>query len=279
MGSWPPCCAGTRRSFPRAGRPGSSGRSLSATSEVMTDTPAVVLERVSKSYGDAGHAVTALSDVSLQVPASQFLSIMGPSGSGKSTLLNLIAGLDTPTHGRVIVGGQELTHLSDDARSDLRLRHIGFVFQSFNLFPTFTAQENVAWPLGFVGLRWRAAKVRAAEVLEQMGVDAAARSRLPPELSGGEQQRVAIARALVTEPRLVLADEPTGNLDSETGRSILGVLLQLNTQRGLTVIMVTHNAFAATYGQRTLELRDGRIVRDVHADSEPSRKGPVPLHR
>jgi len=170
----------------------------------MTDTPAVVLERVSKSYGDAGHAVTALSDVSLQVPASQFLSIMGPSGSGKSTLLNLIAGLDTPTHGRVIVGGQELTHLSDDACSDLRLRHIGFVFQSFNLFPTFTAEENVAWPLGFVGLRWRAAKMRAAETLEQMGVDAAARSRLPAELSGGEQQRVAIARALVTEPRLVL---------------------------------------------------------------------------
>jgi len=205
----------------------------------MTDTPAVVLERVSKSYGDAGHAVTALSDVSLQVPASQFLSIMGPSGSGKSTLLNLIAGLDTPTHGRVIVGGQELTHLSDDACSDLRLRHIGFVFQSFNLFPTFTAEENVAWPLGFVGLRWRAAKMRAAETLEQMGVDAAARSRLPAELSGGEQQRVAIARALVTEPRLVLADEPAGNLDSETGRSILGVLLQLNTQRRLTVIMVT----------------------------------------
>jgi len=245
----------------------------------MTDTPAVVLERVSKSYRDADHAVTALSDVSLQVPASQFLSIMGPSGSGKSTLLNLIAGLDTPTHGRVIVGGQELTRLSDDARSDLRLRHIGFVFQSFNLFPTFTAKENVAWPLGFVGLRWRAAKVRAAGVLEQMGVDTAARSRLPAELSGGEQQRVAIARALVTEPRLVLADEPTGNLDSETGRAILDVLLQLNTQRGLTVIMVTHNAFAATYGQRTLELRDGGIVRDVHADSEPSRKGPVPLHR
>ncbi len=245
----------------------------------MTDTPAVVLERVSKSYGDTGHAVTALSDVSLQVPASQFLSIMGPSGSGKSTLLNLIAGLDTPTHGRVIVGGQELTRLSDDARSDLRLRHIGFVFQSFNLFPTFTAEENVAWPLGFVGRRWRAAKVRAAEVLEQMGVDAAARSPLPAELSGGEQQRVAIARALVTEPRLVLADEPTGNLDSQTGRAILDVLLQLNTQRGLTVIMVTHNAFAATYGQRTLELRDDLIVRDVHADSEPSRKGPVPLHR
>src|SRR3989454_2488668 len=153
----------------------------------MTDTPAVVLERVSKSYGDAGHAVTALGDVSLQVPASQFLSIMGPSGSGKSTLLNLIAGLDTPTRGRVIVAGRELTHLSDDARSDLRLRHIGFVFQTFNLFPTFTAEENVAWPLAFLGFGWRAARRRASGVLAQMGVDVAARSRLPAELSGGEQ--------------------------------------------------------------------------------------------
>src|SRR2546422_8257081 len=125
---------------------------------------------------------------------------MGPSGRDTTTLPILIRVIAPSTQGRLSVGGEELTRLSDDARSDLRLRHIGFVFQSFNLFPTFTAEENVAWPLGFVGLRWRAAKVRAAEVLEQMGVDPAARSRLPAELSGGEQQRVAIARALVTEP-------------------------------------------------------------------------------
>src|SRR2546428_10929881 len=166
----------------------------------MTDTPAVVLERVSKSYGDAGRAVTALSDVSLQVPASQFLSIMGPSGSGKSTLLNLIAGLDTPTHGRVIVGGQELTRLSDDARSDLRLRHIGFVFQSFNLFPTFTAEENVAWPLRFAGARGRPAKVRAAGAVGQMGAATAARARLPPEQCRREDQPGAGAPGLGTEP-------------------------------------------------------------------------------
>src|SRR5438876_3997030 len=245
----------------------------------MMENIAVALEEVSKHYDGGPEPVAAVSEVSLRIPAGEFVAILGPSGSGKSTLLNLIAGLDSPTAGRVLIGGRDLAYLGDNARSDLRLREIGFVFQSFNLFPTFTAQENVAWPLGFVGRRWRAAKVRAAEVLEQMGVDAAARSRLPAELSGGEQQRVAIARALVTEPRLVLADEPTGNLDSQTGRAILDVLLQLNTQRGLTVILVTHNAFAATYGQRTLELRDGRIVRDVHADSEPSHRGPVPLHR
>src|SRR5213593_1773599 len=125
---------------------------------------------------------------------------MGPSGSGKSTLLNLIAGLDTSTHGRVIVGGQELTQLSDDARSDLRLRHIGFVFQGFNLFPTFTVQENVAWPLGFLGRSWRAALEHAAVILDEVGIDSRACGRRPAELSGGEQQRVAIARALVTEP-------------------------------------------------------------------------------
>src|SRR5881628_2066081 len=231
----------------------------------MTDTPAVVLERVSKSYGDAGHAVTTLSDVSLQVPPSQFLSIMGPSGSGKSTLLNLIAGIDTATRGRVIVAGQELTNLSDDARSDLRLRHIGFVFQSFNLFPTFTAEENVAWPLEFLGVRWREARRRAEAALAQVGLPPAAACRRPAQLSGGEQQRVAVARALVTEPRLLLADEPTGNLDSHTGEAILNLLRQLNRERSLTVVMVTHSAYAATYGHRTIELRDGQMERDVQA--------------
>src|SRR5881296_3906760 len=180
---------------------------------------------------------------------------MGPSGSGKSTLLNLIAGLDTSTHGRVIVGGQELTRLSDDARSDLRLRHIGFVFQSFNLFPTFTAEENVAWPLGFVGVRWREARRRAREALARVALPPAAAGRRPAELSGGEQQRVAIARALVTEPRLLLADEPTGNLDSQTGQTILDLLRRLNEERHLTVVLVTHNALAASHAQRTIELR------------------------
>jgi putative ABC transport system ATP-binding protein len=231
----------------------------------MTDAPAVVIDRVSKRYGSGHAAVPALSEVSLTVPRGEFISIMGPSGCGKSTLLNLIAGLDTPDAGRVNVGGSDLAALSDDARSDLRLHSIGFIFQSFNLFPTFSVEENVAWPLEFTGLRWREARARARDALQRVGVDPAAVGRRPAELSGGEQQRVAVARALVTDPVLLLADEPTGNLDSRTGQSILDMLRTLNVERGLTVVMVTHSTFAATYGHRTVELRDGQIVREARA--------------
>ncbi len=238
---------------------------------------AIVLEHVSKRYGSGPQAVIAVADVSLQVPSGEFLSIMGPSGCGKSTLLNLIAGLDTADSGRIVVAGQDLARLSDDARSDLRLAQIGFVFQSFNLFPTFTVEENVAWPLEFLGYRWRQARERAGVVLEQVGVASAARSRRPAELSGGEQQRVAIARALVTEPQLLLADEPTGNLDSHTGQAILDLLRRTNVERNLTVVMVTHNTFAATYGHRTVELRDGQIAHDARAghEGEPARVVPL----
>ena len=237
---------------------------------------AVRLDQVSKHYGRGAQAVPAVNDVSLEVPPGEFVSIMGPSGCGKSTLLNLIAGLDTPTSGHVFVAGQDIARLSDDARSDLRLQHIGFVFQSFNLFPTFTIEENVAWPLEFLGVRWRHARQRAADALEQVGVDLSARDRRPAELSGGEQQRVAIARALVTEPELLLADEPTGNLDSRTGQAILDLLRRLNVDRDLTVILVTHSTFAATYGHRTVELRDGRVVREVKAPPDPQARV-VPL--
>jgi putative ABC transport system ATP-binding protein len=146
-------------------------------------SPAILLDRVSKRYGGGAHAVNAVQDVSLEVPAGEFISVMGPSGSGKSTLLNLIAGLDTPTSGRVIVAGEELARLSDDERSRLRLRHVGFVFQAFNLFPTFTVEENVAWPLEFLGHRWSDARQRAGTVLARVGVDATARRRRPAELS------------------------------------------------------------------------------------------------
>src|SRR5262249_9349975 len=161
--------------------------------------------------------------------------------------------------------GRDLARLSDDARSDIRLHQIGFVFQSFNLFPTFSVEENVAWPLEFLGVRWREARGRAAAALEQVGVPSGALTRRPAELSGGERQRVAMARALVTNPTLLLADEPTGNLDSRTGQAILDLLRALNTDRELTVVMVTHSTFAATYGHRTVELRDGQIVREVAA--------------
>src|SRR5262245_37431235 len=223
---------------------------------------AVALEEVSKVYGGGPEPVGALRDVNLCITAGEFVAILGPSGSGKSTLLNLLAGLDSPSTGRVLVGGRDIALLRENARSDLRLREICFVFQSFNLFPTFTAEENVAWPLEFLGTRWRDARRRAQEALVQVGLPPAVRSRRPAQLSGGEQQRVAIARALVTEPRLILADEPTGNLDSQTGQTILELLRRLNSDRQLTVVLVTHNALAATQAQRTVELRDGEIVRE-----------------
>jgi putative ABC transport system ATP-binding protein len=227
--------------------------------------PALVLDRVSKRYGRGPQAVAAVVEVSLRVHRGEFVSVMGPSGCGKSTLLNLVAGLDTPDSGAIAVAGHDLARLSDDARSDIRLHHIGFVFQSFNLLPTFTVEENVAWPLEFLGVRWREARARAGAALEQVGLAPGAAGRRPVELSGGEQQRVALARALITNPMLLLADEPTGNLDSRTGQAILDLLRALNTGRELTVVMVTHSTFAATYGHRTIELRDGQIIREVCA--------------
>jgi putative ABC transport system ATP-binding protein len=178
-----------------------------------------------------------------------------------------MAGLDEPSGGRVVIGGQDLAQLSADARSDLRLRRIGFVFQSSNLLPTFTALENVAVPLEFLGIAWPEARRRASLVLESVRVPASTHGRLPSDLSGGEQQRTAIARALVTEPQMLLADEPTGNLDSSTGRAILDLLSELNEMRRLTIVMVTHSTFGATYGHRTIELADGRIVHDVETPS------------
>ncbi len=226
---------------------------------------AVMLEHVSKRFGTGPRSVAALTDVSLRIPSGEYLSVMGQSGSGKSTLLNLIAGLEVPTSGRVVVDGRDLWALSENARSDVRLWHIGIVFQNFNLFPNLTVDENVSWRLEFQGVGARQARAKASRVLEEAGIEPGAHGRLPGEMSGGEQQRAAIARALVTEPRLLLADEPTGNLDSRTGETILNLLRQLNTERSLTVVMVTHSAYAASYGHRTIELRDGRIERDVQA--------------
>ena len=232
----------------------------------MNSGRAVVLERVTKRYGDGPRAAAALTDVSLAIDAGEFVALAGPSGSGKSTLLNLIAGLDAPSSGRVVVAGRDLGSLSDDERSDLRLRHVGFVFQTFNLFPTLTARENVAWPLGFLGLRWWQALERAADMLSAAGIEAAARDRLPGELSGGEQQRVAIARALATGPSIVLADEPTGNLDSKTAEAILELLAGLRARRQATVVLVTHNEAAARRASRIVHLADGRVIDDIAQD-------------
>jgi putative ABC transport system ATP-binding protein len=232
-----------------------------------SDAVGVFVDGVSKAHGDRANAVAAIRDVTLSVADGEFVVIMGPSGSGKSTLLNIIAGLEVPDRGRVMVKGIDLASLSDDERSRLRLRHVGFVFQAFNLFPDFTVEENVAWPLEFLKVGGREARRRAHLALGQVGIEPALFRRRPAELSGGEQQRVAIARALATEPDLVLADEPTGNLDSRTGEAILDLFRRLNVERGLTLILVTHSAFAATYGHRTIELRDGRVI---HAGEPPA---------
>ena len=237
----------------------------------METESAIALETVSKHHGSGPQAITAVRDVSLRMPGGQFVAITGPSGSGKSTLLNLIAGLERPSSGRILLGDRDLTRLSEDERSRLRLEHIGFVFQSFNLLPTFTAEENVAWPLEFLGMGWRAARRRAADALARVSLEAARRRR-PAELSGGEQQRVAVARALVTEPWLLLADEPTGNLDSATGEAVLALLQALNVERRVTIVMVTHSPVAAAYAERTVELRDGRVVGDATSGQPEARR-------
>jgi putative ABC transport system ATP-binding protein len=230
----------------------------------------ITVDRLAKRYGTGHGTVEALRDVSFEVPEGQFVSVTGPSGCGKSTLLGLLAGLSEPTSGRIVVAGQDVAALSPDARSDLRLRTIGIVFQSFNLLPTFTTLENVAVPLEFQGVPWRDARRRAVDALAAVRVPESAHDRLPSDLSGGEQQRTAIARALVTEPPILLADEPTGNLDSRTGQAILDLLAELNAARKLTIVMVTHSTFGAMYGHRTIELADGRVVRDVTAPSRPT---------
>jgi len=228
---------------------------------------------VTKMYGPSAHPTAALNGLSLQINRGEFVSLMGPSGSGKTTLLNLVAGLDRPDRGKVFLDGSELGKLKDHQLADLRLRKVGFVFQSFNLIPALTVEENVWWPLEFSGYRRTEVRDRTAAALQRVGV-VGCEKRYPAELSGGEQQRVAIARAIATTPPILLADEPTGNLDSSTGTRILDLLLGFNQTSGTTIVMVTHNAFAATYGDRTLELRDGRIVRDIRRPTEADEMEP-----
>jgi putative ABC transport system ATP-binding protein len=206
-----------------------------------------------------GRAVDVLSDVTLEVPAGQFLAIAGPSGSGKSTLLGLIAGLDQPTAGRIEVAGTEITGLDEDALARFRRDHVGYVFQSFHLIPTLTAQENVAVPLELAGEADVIA--RAAALLGEVGLAGRAH-HYPVQLSGGEQQRVAVARALARRPAILLADEPTGNLDSATGKQIIDLLVAANRRHGRTLVLVTHDAALAAHADRVVTLADGRIVSD-----------------
>ena len=230
--------------------------------------PIITVERVVKRYGAGAAVSTALDDLSLEISSGDFVSIMGPSGSGKTTLLNVIGGLDVPDSGDVVVDGKKLGLLSDHQLADLRLRTIGFVFQAFNLLPALTIERNVAWPLQFSGYSRAEARRHVDTALRRVGI-ANYQGRYPGQLSGGEQQRVAIARAIATGPSILLADEPTGNLDSRNGQAILDLLRALNQSQGVSIVMVTHSTFAAAYGHRTLEMQDGRIVRDVRAPTGP----------
>jgi putative ABC transport system ATP-binding protein len=219
----------------------------------------IEIARLTKSLSSGGHPVQILHGIDLHITAGEFVAIMGPSGSGKSTLLGLIAGLDSPTSGSIKLAGQELVGLGEDALARLRGRTLGFVFQSFHLIPTLTAEENVAVPLelrGEADARSRARKLLATVGLADRG------HHLPAQLSGGEQQRVALARAFVAEPPILLADEPTGNLDSATGERVLALLADLRARTGTTMVLVTHDASLAARADRVVTLRDGRIDSD-----------------
>ena len=214
-----------------------------------------------KTYSRGEETIRALRGVSLDIPEGQFVSIMGPSGSGKSTLLHLMGGLDRPSSGQVILGGEAIDRLSDHDLSLFRRRKLGFIFQFFNLLPTLSALENVALPRLLGNESLKEIEPRARELLGMMGLESRIHHK-PDQLSGGEMQRVAIARALISDPLLILADEPTGNLDSKTGESILSLLRDMALQTGKTIVMVTHDPKAASYGNRLLRMRDGVLESD-----------------
>ncbi|KOG33532.1 ABC transporter ATP-binding protein [Streptomyces resistomycificus] len=217
---------------------------------------AIQLRAVSRTFRSGGSTVTALDGVSLAFPAGTFTAVMGPSGSGKSTLLHCAAGLDRPASGSVRLGGTELTTLGERKLTLLRRERVGFVFQEFNLLPSLTAEQNVALPLRLAGRR--VARARLREALAQVGLGDRAGHR-PCRLSGGQQQRVALARALVTRPEVLFGDEPTGALDSRTGREVLALLRDMVDSEGRTVVMVTHDPVAASYADRVVFLVDGRV--------------------
>jgi len=222
------------------------------------DAPVISLEEVRKVYPRPAGDVVALNGVTLSIEEGEFVAIMGASGSGKSTLLNQLGCLDVPTSGRLLIDGTDVRDLSDIELTNLRRDAIGFIFQKFNLIPLLTAYENVELPL-IMKRRRRGVSGRPAELLRKVGLEGEMITHTPPELSGGQQQRVAIARALANDPRILLADEPTGNLDSKTGTQIMDLLADLH-QEGRTIVMVTHDARTAAYADRVVTISDGRIA-------------------
>jgi len=240
---------------------GTVSRSYQEAEEGRSGKEQVIIGATSlfKTYRTHGIEVPALSDVSIRVKRAEMVAIMGPSGCGKTTLLNCLAGLDTVDSGSVCINGLDLTHMSDRNRTDFRARDMGFVFQSFNLIPVLSAVENVELPLLVLQQRASVARRAAQEMLAAVGLSHREKHR-PAELSGGQRQRVAIARALVNEPAIVWADEPTGNLDSDSAEEIMTLLAELNSSRGQTLVLVTHAPEVGARAGRIIRMRDGRIV-------------------
>jgi putative ABC transport system ATP-binding protein len=232
------------------------------TAPTAVSPPAIALHDVRKVHGEGDGAVVALDGVSVELPPGSFTAIMGPSGSGKSTFLHVAAGLDQPTSGTVALGETQLAGLSERKLTILRRERVGFVFQAFNLMPSLTVTQNIGLPLRLAGRRPRRSEI--GEVAARVGLDQRLRHR-PAQLSGGQQQRVAIARALVTRPEVVFADEPTGALDTKTGRGVLALLREVVDGDGHTVVMVTHDPVAASYADRVILLADGRIAGTLEA--------------
>jgi putative ABC transport system ATP-binding protein len=226
----------------------------------------IAVRNLVKTIRHGAREVEIIRGVNFEVPPQQFVAIMGPSGSGKSTLLGLMAGLDAPSSGSIVIDGVDITSLNENDLAQLRGKKLGFVFQSYHLIPTLTALENVLLPIEFSGGANGAAG-RAEHLLESVGlIDR--RDHYPVQLSGGEQQRIAIARAFVMKPSVLLADEPTGNLDSENGKHVLELLIRLNQEQGTTLVLVTHDEMLASHAQRRIVLRDGRIVEDTASRAE-----------
>ena len=229
------------------------------TAQSTTDSALISLDNVKKYYHMGNQVVRALDGVTISFKEGSFWAIMGPSGSGKSTMLNILGCLDHPTSGRFVLDGYDASDLDDDERSELRLRRLGFIFQSFNLIPQLTVRENIELPLYYLGYEADRSARRAGELADLVGLADRLEHR-PMELSGGQQQRVAVARSLANDPAVLLADEPTGNLDSSTGVQIMELLADLNRQ-GKTIVMVTHEANIAAYAQHNLHMLDGKIDR------------------
>ncbi len=225
--------------------------------------PLIQTENLTKIYGSGETAVTALDHVNIQVKEGEFVAVMGPSGCGKSTLLHLLGGLDRPSEGGVSIDGTAIADMKDDDLTRLRRQKIGFVFQFYNLIPVLTATENAALPVTLDGVRPTEARKRAIEWLERFNLGERLNNR-PDQLSGGQQQRVAVARALVAEPALILADEPTGNLDTRSGNEIAGLLRDVTKKYGRTVVMVTHDPRIAAYADRIIFLKDGKVVDETN---------------